>query len=218
MFENAEVKLRDARTALERLRSLATDPQRSNIQIISGSSGPAGDPVGTVDPVAFAEGFSSSLAQLNSMEDIILKDLEANAHSAFHPFRKAKMRQCKSDELIRFINKNRNSDLHAGNGPLVYTMYPIAFDTANLGPAPTESAILRVDGTGPYWIIHFRTPHERRVAVQSAGQVRFNVAIANPPRTHLQQPVSPNDPISVLHLAETYYANLLHEARCLLPT
>lgn len=121
MFENASDKLNDARIALERLQSLVTQPVVSNIQIISGPQGSVGEAEGTLNPVAYAEAFSSCLAQIRAIGDAILKDKTANTHSEFNRWRNSKIQECKSDDLLKFINDTRKADLHEGRCPLLFT-------------------------------------------------------------------------------------------------
>jgi hypothetical protein len=150
MFSGAVVKLRDARTAMDRLSTLVIPPVTSNVQIISGAPGVKGDPVGTNRPVEFAEAFSSCVEQVRSVGDAVLKDKEAIKMAGFPAWRELKKTECKNDPLLKFINDRRNGDLHAGDSPLVFTMHPFSFNSMAVGTAPSPTASLFVDGTGPY--------------------------------------------------------------------
>jgi hypothetical protein len=183
------------------------------VQIISGPPGLKRDPAGASNPVAFAEAFSSCVAQVRSVGDAVLKDQEANKQAGFQKWRNSKKNECKNDDLLRFINDRRNADLHEGYSPLAFTMHPFSFNSETVGPAPSPAANLFVDGTGPYWIVDQGTPHERRLPVESMGNVLFSVAIVNPPTMHLGSALPSTEPGAILRLAEGYYANLLFEAR-----
>ena len=213
MFEGAIVKLQDARTAIERLRSLVIPPHVSNVRIVSGPSGVSGNEVGTRDTVAFSEAFSSSVAQIRSVGDAVLKDKMAMALSGFKSWRDVKIIECKNDDLLKFINDKRNSDLHSGFRPLVFMMQAFAFSNRNVGVARSPSAVLQVDGTGPYWIVDPQTPQERRIPCELREGYKFTVAIVDPPLVHRGIPLPSSDPINICALAEKFYAELLFEAR-----
>jgi len=213
MFENASDKLNDARIALERLQSLVTQPVVSNIQIISGPQRSAGDAEGTLNPVAYAEAFSSCLAQIRAIGDAIIKNKNANTLPGFGSWRDSKKTECQNDSLLRFINEARNADLHEGRCPLLFTMHPFSFESDRVGPAPSTNAVLVIDGRGPQWIIDRGTPNERRSPVEPNGIIYYTVAISNPPVIHLQNPLSSTTPTAILHQAESYYSRLLYEAR-----
>lgn len=213
MFDGAVIKLRDARTAMQRLNALVTPPVTSNVQIISGASGAKGDPVGTYKPVDFAEAFSSCIAQVRSVGDAVLKDKEALKLPGFSSWRESKKTECKNDPLLKFINDKRNSDLHAGDSSLSFTMHPFAFDSTALGAPPSSTAILLVDGTGPYWLIDEGSPGERRVPCKKIWHIAFTVTVANAPHTHLGIALPSTDPITLLGFGEKYYANLIFEAK-----
>jgi len=213
MFEGAKAKLQDARTAIERLRALVISPVVSNIRIESGPSGISGNAVGTRDTIAFSEAFSSSVAQVRSVGDAVLKNKKAMTIPGFKSWRDAKIDECKNDDLLKFINDKRNSDLHSGFRPLVFMMQALAFSTRNLGVAPSPSAVLQVDGTGPYWIVDPQTPQERRIPCELREGYKFTVAIVDPPLVHRGIPLPSSDPINICALAEKFYAELLFEAR-----
>lgn len=213
MFDGAVLKLRDAGAAIDRVKALVTVPMYSNVQIISGPTGLRGNLAGTNDPVAFAEAFSSCVAQVRSIGDAVLKDREANQQDGFKDWRESKRKECEQDDLLRFINDKRNADLHEGYSPLVFTMNIFSFNTTTDGAAPSAAAILVVNGTGPYWIVDQGTVHERRLPVTSVGDVSFTVALAEPPASHLGGCLSSTEPVAILCLAEGYYRDLLFEAR-----
>ena len=213
MFGGAVIKLRDARTAMARLIGLIIPPVNSNVQIISGLPGPKGDAVGTSSPVAFAEAFSSCVAQVRSVGDAVLKDKEANKLTGFPAWRETKKTECKNDALLAFINDRRNGDLHEGCSPLVFTMHPFSFNSGAIGLPPSPAASLFIDGSGPHWLVDQGTPLERHVPCDVSAGVAFTVAIANPPTKHLGSILQSTDPISILSLAEGYYAKLLFEAK-----
>ena len=212
MFERAEIKLRDARTALERMRTLVGSPQETNMRIISGLSGVSGKSIGIRDPIIYSETFSSCIAQVRSVGDAVLKEKKLEMVLGFHSWKATKIRECKHDDLLKFVNDTRNADLHNGLCPLAFMMH-ITRLTNQAGSAPFPGALLRVDGTGPYWIINQGTPLERRVQYESQEGYVYTVAITNPPMTHLGRLLPANDPVTVCSLAETYYAELLFEAR-----
>lgn len=213
MFSGAVIKLRDARTAMERLTGLVLPPVTSNIQIISGPPGPKGNPVGTDSPVKFAEAFSSCVAQVRSIGDAVLKNSEAKKQAGFPPWKELKKSECQNDELLRFINDRRNSDLHNGCSPLTFSMHPFAFNSGAVGAVPSSTASLFIDGTGPHWLVDQGTARERQVACEASQGVAFTVAVANPPIRHLGSILQSTDPIALLRVAEQYYANLVFEAR-----
>jgi len=213
MFSGAVIKLRDARTAMGRLSALVTPPVVSNVRIISGAPGLQGDPVGTGNPVAFAEVFSSCVAQIRSVGDAVLKDNEANKLPGFDSWRELKKTECKNDDLLRFINDRRNDDLHAGYSPLTFTMHPFSFSSSSIRAVPSPTAALLIDGTGPYWLVDQGTPRERQVPCETLEGIVFTVAIANPPATHQGSVFAATDPLTLLCLGEEYQANLLFEAR-----
>ena len=213
MFNGAVIKLRDARTVMDRLNTLVIPPVTSNVQIISGPPGVKGDPIGTYKPVEFAEAFSSCVAQIRSVGDAVLKDKEAIKLTAFKAWRELKKDECKNDSLLKFINDRRNGDLHAGDSPLVFTMHPFSFNSMDLGAPPSPTATLLVDGTGPYWVVDQGSPRERRVPCKEIGHVVFTVAVVNAPDTHLGIALPSTDPVVILGFGEKYYANLLFEAK-----
>ncbi len=213
MFNGAEIKLRDAQTAIKRLIALVTPVMTSNVQIISGVSGVRGNPVGTKRPVEFAEAFSSCLAQVRSVGDAVLKDKEALNLSGFNSWRESKKTECKNDPLLKFINDKRNSDLHTGDSPLSFTMHAFAFDSTVLGAPPSSTAILLIDGTGPYWVVDKGSPDERREPCKEIGHIAFTVRVVNAPSTHLGIALPSTDPITLLSLGKRYYANLIFEAK-----
>jgi len=210
---SASVKLRDARIAMQRLRDLVTPHVVSNIMFVSGASGVKSDPIGTSDPVAFAEAFSSCVAQVRSVGDAVLKNKEARKMPGFSNWRELKKKECLNDELLRFLNQRRNDDLHEGFSPLSFVMHPFCFTTETVGAAPSPTAILFIDGTGPHWLVDQGTPHERRLSCGPLKGIAFTVAVANPPAMHLGKILPGTDPVMLLILAEAYYANLLFEAR-----
>jgi hypothetical protein len=213
MFGGAIAKLQDARTALERLRALIGQPIVTNIRIISGPSGVSGDSVGIGDPVAFSEAFSSCVAQVRSVGDAVLKDQAARKLPSFERWREAKKNECKNDDLLKFINDKRNTDLHSGFCPLAFTMHTYAFSNENVGAVPFPGAPLYIDGRGPYWIVEQGTPRERQIPCELREGYVFTVAIIDPPMTHRGKPLPSSDPVTVCALAEEYYAELLFEAR-----
>lgn len=163
MFEGATSKLENARTAIDRLRALAAPAVRSNIQIVHSSSRSQIDPLGTNDPLAFAEAFSSSVAHVRAIGDAVFKNKLAARLAGFVVWREAKRSFCKNDELLKFIADQRNSDLHEGESPLTYAMQALAFSSEMVGQAPTDDAVLLMDGSGPYWLVAQGTALERRV-------------------------------------------------------
>lgn len=213
MFDGAINKLRDSHTAIMRLRDLEITPRVSNVTIRSGPKGRQGDLSGTNNPVLFAEAFSSCIYQIRSIGDAVLKSKNAESQPGFKDWRSAKIRECRNDELLRFINNTKNTDFHEGFSPLIFFMCPFSFRSNAVGPAPSPIASLRIDGTGPYWIADPGTPDERRLPVSSVQNVGFNVAIADPPENHLGKSLSSTAPVKVLCLALDYYKNLTFEAK-----
>lgn len=211
MFEGAEIKLQDARTAIRRLRAMTQPLLVTNIQIKSGPSGVSGELVGTDDPVAFSEAFSSCVAQVRSVGDAVLKDKDANKLSAFRKWRETKKDECKNDDLMKFINDRRNDDLHEGDGCLSFTMHPYKFSSEDVGTALPPGAVLRVSGTGAYWIAP-ATPDDRHPCAIPDGAV-FTVAIIDAPTVHKGKPLTGSDPVTICATAERYYTELLREAR-----
>jgi len=219
MFEGAETKLQDARTAIKRLQALVKPPLATNIQIKSGPSGVSGDVVGTDDPVAFSEAFSSCVAQIRSVGDAVLVtsrnqtkiEEREKRWPGFKNWRKEKISECRSDELMKFIDARRNDDLHEGDRCLSFTMHPYNFSSERVGAALPPGAALRVSGTGAYWIFP-DTPDERHPYVVQDGSV-FTAAIINPPTMHKGEPLPSTDPVTVCAMAEKYYTELLREVR-----
>jgi len=213
MFEGATAKLQDARTALYRLRGLARPAVETNIQIISGATARQIDPVGTDDPVAFSEAFSSCVAHIRSVGDAVLKDKRAQQVSGFQEWRELRILECRSDELLKFVNDQRNSDLHEGLSCLTFAMQTWRFSSDDIRGAPSPGAILFLDSTGPYWLVEQGTPRERRVACANPKGYLLSVAVARPPTTHKGRPFTSRDPVSLCEIAESYYAELLFEAK-----
>jgi len=145
--------------------------------------------------------------------DGVLKDKMAMTLPGFESWRAVKINECKTDDLLKFINDKRNSDLHSGFRPLVFAMQAYAFSNSNVGVAPSPSAVLRIDGTGPYWIVDPETPQERRNPCELQEGYTFTVAHIDPPLMHRGTPLPSSDPVTVCALAEKYYAELLFEAR-----
>ena len=200
MFEGADIKLQDARTAIQRLSALIKPPFVTNIQIKSGPSGVSGDSVGIDDPFAFSEAFSSCMAQVRSVGDAVLKDKAANKLPGFGKWREEKKDECKNDDLMKFINNRRNDDLHAGDRSLSFTMHPHKFSSESVGVKPIIGATLRINGTGPYWIVDQGTPQERRVRCKCPQGVTYTVAIIDPPNSHKGKSLSSSNPAKVFNL------------------
>ena len=211
MFEGADKKLQDARAAIRRLKALVRPPLVTNVQIRSGPSGMSGELVGVDDPVTFSEAFSSCVVQVRAVGDAVLKDKEANKLPAFRKWRETKKDECRNDDLMKFINDRRNDDLHEGDSPLTFAMHPRTFVITGAVPTLPKGAVLRVNGTGPYWIIP-STPDERHPYVIQDGCV-FTVAIIDPPTMHRGRPLTASDPVTICATAEKYYTDLLREAR-----
>ena len=209
MFEAADRKLHNARTALQRLRALVKPPLVTNVQIISGPGN--GEIVGIEDPLAFSEAFSSCVAQVRSVGDAIRNDATANKLPDFKEWIKAKIAECMSDELMTFIRDRRNSDLHEGECPFSFRMHPCTFVITDVVPTLPKGAVLRVNGTGPYWILP-NTLDERHPYEIPNGAV-FTVAIIDPPTMHKGKPLTASDPVTICAMAEKYYTELLREAR-----
>ncbi len=213
MFNGAVVKLRDARTAIVRLHDLVSPSVVSNVQIMSGASGPKSNSVGTRDPVAFAESFSTCVAQVRSIGDAILKNKAAMELNGFKSWRELKKKECMNDDLLLFLNDRRNNDLHEGASSLAFVMHPFSFSSESVGAAPSPAATLLIDGTGPHWLVDQGTPRERRLPCEQIQGVKFTVAVVTPPPKHLGSVLQNPDPVTLINLAEAYYANLLYEAR-----
>ena len=217
MFQGAEAKLRTSRIAFERLATMLFPLEVSSIQITSGSPEAhdlLGTSVGTHDPVALAEPFSSCLAQVRAVRDSVIKDDEARKVARFDARTRSKTSECKSDDLMKFTNDRRNLDLHAGHNYLVSTTHVFSLDDNTLGAPPSSGAALVLDGTGPSWLVDQGTPDERHLPCKMPdGSVTFSVAIATPPATHLGSALTETDPITILKVAMDYYARLLHEAK-----
>jgi len=90
MFEGADIKLQDARTAIQRLRSQVKPPLVTNVQFKSGPSGVSGQLVGIADPVVFSEAFSSCVTRARSVGDAVLKDKTAMNLPGFKRWREEK--------------------------------------------------------------------------------------------------------------------------------
>jgi len=220
MFEGAEIKLQDARMAIQRLRALVKPPRTTNIQIRSGPSGVSGELVGIDDPVAFSEAFSSCVTQVRSVGDALLLtkwdkekiEERETMWPGFKKWREERIRECRSDDLMKFIEKWRNADLHAGDCPLSFVMYPHnKLEIAGVDAALPRGATLCANATGIYWIFS-DTPDERHPYVIQDGCV-FTVAIIDPPTMHKGKPLTSTDPDTVCATAEKYYTDLLREAR-----
>jgi len=219
MFEGADKKLQDVRAAIRRLKALVKPPLVTNVQIRSGPSGMSGDLVGTDDPVAFSEAFSSCVAQVRAVGDAVLVtsrnqmkiEEREKRRPGFKKWRQEKVRECKNDPLMCFVNDQRNADLHEGDSPLTFTMHPCTFVITGAVPALPKGAVLRINSTGPYWIIP-STPDERHPYVIQDGCV-FTVAIIDPPTMHRGRPLTASDPVTICATAEKYHTDLLREAR-----
>ena len=213
MFEGATRKLEDARTAIDRLKALAEPAVTSNIRIVDSSSLNQVDPLGTGDPLALAEAFSSSVTHVRAVGDAVFKDKLANTLPGFPAWRKAKISVCKDDELLKFIADQRNFDVHEGATPLTFAMQAWAFSSAMTGPTPADDAVLLVDGSGPYWLVARGTSRERRVPCVIRPGFQVSVALADPPAAHQGRPLQPRDPLSICVVAERFHSDLVFEAK-----
>jgi hypothetical protein len=213
MFEGADTKLQDARTAVARLSSMISAPIETNIRIISGPSGIKNDSFGIRDPFAFKECFSSCMVQVRSIGDAILKNKEALELPCFVKWKKNKISFCKTDDLMTFINDRRNDDIHEGNYCLQFTMNSHVFSSENVGDEPTPSSVLRIDAKGPYWVVDKGTPDERIETCKNIDGLTFTASIINPPVMHNGNPLKTSDPVTIYNLALHYYADLLWEAK-----
>lgn len=213
MFQGASAKLQDARTALDRLRALARPAIETNVRIVSTESVQQINPIGTDDPVGFSEAFSSCVAQIRAVGDAVLKDKSACRLAGFVEWRERKKRECQADELLRFINDRRNSDLHEGFSPLTFAMQAFAFSSDSTGGVPAPSATLLIDNTGPYWLVEQGTARERRVPCTLRQGFLVTVAVRDPPGTHKGKPLPSRDPVTLCEVAERFYAELVFEAK-----
>lgn len=213
MFEGADLKLQIARVALMRLRTFIMPSEESNIRFISGPSGVCGESVGVSNPVLFSEAFSSCIAQVRSVGDAVLKENKLRNDVGFNNWKKVKKNECYKDDLLKFINDKRNSDLHEGLIPLVFTMHVFALSNNNIEGVPFPGAQLRIDGTGLFWIVDQGKLEERRVPCDLKDGYKFTAAVIDPPRFHKGKPMPKTDPISICATSERYYAELLFEAR-----
>lgn len=86
------------------------------------------------------------------------------------------------------------------------------FDSNSIERKQYVNAELRIDGTGPYWILSKDTVNERRESVKIHEGYTISVAINRPPTTHKGKILSQNDPLSICLIARQYYAEFLFEA------
>ena len=213
MFEGATRKLEDARTAVNRLKALTEPAVVSNIRIVHSASLDQIDPLGTADPLALAEALSSSVTHVRAVGDAVFKDKLADPLPGFAAWRKAKISFCKDDQLLKFIEDQRNFDVHEGATPLTFAMQAWAFSSEMTGPAPADDAVLLVDGSGPYWLVARGTSRERRVPCVFRPGFQVTVALADPPETHQGRPLQFRDPLSICVVAERFYSHLVFEAK-----
>lgn len=231
MFEYATEKLQDARTALERVRSMVIPPNESNIKFVSGPEGVCGDIVGIIDQGAFSEAFSSCIIQIRAVGEAVLnvdelefngikvkeKELkEKNQYKHFRNWKEEKIKNHKAlneGELINFIKEKRIADFHYGVSTLAFTMYGHNFSTNDLGRKPSPDATWIINGKGIFWIINKGTPEERLIPCEINEGCTFAVAIINPPTLYLHKPLPSTDPISICITALKYYEELLFEAK-----
>lgn len=213
MFEGATAKLENARTALGRLRAVAGPPVITNIQIVHTPSRDLVDPVGTDDPMAFAEAFSSALTHVRAIGDAVLKDGSARHLPRFRVWREEKKDFCRHDELLKYIAERRNADVHNGFTALTFAMHAISFSSDAVGAPPSDDALLMIDGMGPYWVVGKDTPSERRLRCEVRSGYRVNVGLASPPSVHQGRPIPSRDPVTVCGLGMLFYESLVFEAK-----
>lgn len=156
---------------------------------------------------------SVHVAQVRAVGDAILKDRDANKLPGFQIWRDTRKLECMGDDVLKFINDRRNSDLHEGNTSLVFAMHPRSFNSERVRTSMPPGTTLYVGGTGTYWITGRGTPDDRRVPCEGLQDYYISAAVLDPPTSHLGRPVQSDDPVSICEMALRYYELMLWDAR-----
>jgi hypothetical protein len=177
MFPNTQSKLEDTRIALEQMK---------NAQ----------------DSINFKFAFSAFLTSARSITYVLQK--EYNNVEGFKEWYEIKQREMQEDRLLRFIHEARTEDFHEGKHRLSFQTYINYLNTSDLGQPPEPNASLGIGAEGPFWILDAGTPGEHRIPIKQNINSITSVSIENPPNSHLGQPLTMVDPITICSLALEY--------------
>jgi len=120
---------------------------------------------------------------------------------------------------MNFIHDVRLEDFHRGGGSAV-----LEFETDGGGfmttladvlePPPSGEWAVKFLAEGPYWVIHWGQPNEKKIAARwRDGRVHTRLKVTNPPRFHRGLPLTNPDPETICQLGITYMEELVFEAR-----
>lgn len=157
--------------------------------------------------------FLSCVNALRAVEDALRA--EGSGIAGFLEWWKAKERELKEDELMRYIHDVRIDDFHRAKGRsvLVGRTFVKHISTSELGERPPGANGLAVGPEGPFWVVDAGKPTERRVPITSGGSWRLGVALAAAPTTHAGKTLERNDPFTVCSLGVEFLFRLVVEAR-----
>lgn len=184
MFDSTKSKLQDCRIILGQLEAVE-------------------------DALTFQALFSSFLSSSRAVTYALQKE---GAHiPGFGEWYKAKRKEMRNDELLRFVHEARTEDFHEGKHRLKFGHTIESFDTKRAIP-PSANARMQITTAGPLWLVDEGTPQEQRIPIKKGGTWTIHVSITNPPTEHLGCKLERYTPMTICQLALDYYAKLVHEA------
>ena len=165
-------------------------------------------------------GVSSDFQRLRERDSGRLGSIQGrgSAPSGFQEVVRPALGGDQEDVLAYWVNESRVADFHRAE-PVVVAMgsYIRSFDASQVGPPPDGASGMVIGNSGPEWLMDAGTPRERTVPITAGGSWAIQLRLVDPPATHLGQPLTEADPVTVCGLAVAYYRELGHQARVAFP-
>ncbi len=133
---------------------------------------------------------------------------EGKNKNGFEIWKEEKWKLIDSDPLLKSVYSWRNFDYHTGETNLIFgTQVPKG--TIIVGKGEQTPIVIGPDGV--YTIKNKDTADEERIPSDDIPH-SVQIAIANPPESHLQNIITPGPPEKYLELAFEFYKNIVFEA------
>lgn len=136
-----------------------------------------------------------------------------NSLSEFEDWYNDKKEEMSSDELLRFMKKERNSIEKKGSNSLKFKhdLKNIHFKNFPIPPKGISAESWGADERGFFWTEKQGTRKERQIPFEDGYVSDFHVEIENPPKTHLGSRIRVRDPEILCKKVLTYFENLVFE-------
>jgi len=166
----------------------------------------------------FRRRFNAAATAIRSVPYAISTDgkrfFRAHDRSRVRPFSdwlESKRVEVRDDELLGWVVKLRNADIHEGTTVLQFSTEIARLEVGSDDPDRPPGASVVIDPHGPYWLVNAGTKRERRIPIERDGFATF-ARLSAPPQSHLGSPVTASDPVSVLKVASEYFAEMCDQA------